>query len=165
MTSDLNRKRYSVDNYENFTKQDLYMIRSGLEEARIKIIRFLGQKKAREKKEAKTYEEIAKYMQKTSPDKKYSLQAARKHCKILNDIGVIYQTRSKSHDEPSPSWSGEYIKFYLVVENVIEIYAILTAAMLGVGKREAAIRIYYKLLKEFNTIPDKDKFKFGIYVS
>lgn len=92
LDSDLNRKIYSVDNYDTLTKDDLGRIKTAFEEGRIRIIRFLALR-AREEKDAKTYEEIADHM-------KYSLQAARKHCKMLRDIGVIYQIRSKSQ-EPS----------------------------------------------------------------
>ena len=89
---------------------------------------------------------------------KYSLQADRKHCKMLRDIGVIYQIRSKS-DEPS-SWAGELIKFYFVVENMIEIVAILTAVTLGLDK-EAALKIKKATSRVFEE--STTKFVYGIY--
>jgi hypothetical protein len=148
--SDLNRKIYSVDNYDTLTKQDLGKIKTAFEEGRIKIIRFLASR-AREEKDAKTYEEIADHM-------KYSLQAARKHCKMLLEIGVIYQIRSKSH-EPS-AWAGEFIKFYFVVENMIEIVAILSAVTLGLDK-DAAIKIKNLTSRVFEE--SASKFVYGIY--
>ncbi len=91
-------------------------------------------------------------MQKMSPKNEYSLQATRTHCHKLNDIGVIYQTMSPSYDDPSPRWSGEYIKFWFVVENVIEICAILTAATVG-RDRNFAIQTKEELTRMYEQNP------------
>jgi hypothetical protein len=156
LTSSDNRKKYSVDNYATLTIQDFYKIRSAFDEGRIKIMRFLALK-AREEKYAKTYKEIADNIKESLKADKYSLQAARKHCKILENIGVIYPTRGPS---PQPSdWGGEYIKFYFVVENVIEILAILKAAMQGLDQ-DRAIKIKEKITKEFKKSPSQF-FKYG----
>lgn len=141
--------------------KDLSKITSAfVEEARIKIIRFLALKRATDKENAQPYEEIVKYMGDNSPEKKYSLQAAKKQCEKLYEIGVIDQTRSKSHDS---KWAGEYIKFYFVVENVIEIVAILDALIKG-RDRDGAIRTKEVMMEEYKNNPSKF-FKEGIFGS
>ncbi|MDQ3967144.1 MAG: hypothetical protein M3275_01965 [Thermoproteota archaeon] len=136
MTSSDNIKQYSVDNYDALTIEDISKIKNAFEEGRIKILRYLALG-AKEKEDAKTYENITEFMQGESPDNMYSLQATVKQCKKLIEIGVIYVTRSKSHDS---KWAGEYIKLYFVAENVIEIIAILAAYTLGLD-RDAAKKI------------------------
>ncbi|HET7284034.1 MAG TPA: hypothetical protein VFI70_05060 [Nitrososphaeraceae archaeon] len=131
----------------------LTRLRKHLEE-RMRILRFLALKATKEK-DAKTNKEIAGHI-KCTYKIDYDTSAARKSCIMLREIGVIYQTRSKI-DVPTAS-EVEYIKFYLVLENLIEIEAILTAAALGLTKRSAE-RIKEAITKIFNR--SKIKFRYG----
>jgi hypothetical protein len=164
MTSPPSIRKPSIRNYDKLTRRDFRNIFKAFKDKdnrtrRLEIMRFLAQE-AREEKAAKTYDQILDHMN-IRLKAKITLQAVRKHCKILTDMGIIYQTRSKSH-EPS-SRGGDYIKFYLVVQNLIAILAILNAGMLGLDK-EAAKRIKKGLTREFNANPN-NQFRYGIYAS
>lgn len=154
MTGNFNKKIYSVDNYDNLIEEDFKKIKKTLIEERIRILRFLALKATKEK-DAKTNKEIADHI-KCTYKIDYDTSAARKSCIMLREIGVIYQTRSKI-DVPTAS-DVEYIKFYLVLENLIEIEAILTAAALGLPKRSAK-RIKEAITRIFNR--SKIKFRNG----
>jgi hypothetical protein len=169
MSDDDFKPPYSTDNYDEIKLADYRNIFKAFKDKdsktiRLEIIRYLAQE-AREKNAAKTYSDIVRNLknrlkEKTRREGEITLQAVRKHCEILKDIGIIAPTRSRSHD-PS-SRDGEYIAFYLVVQNLIAILTILSAGMLGLPK-EAAKRIEGMLTKEFETNPKKDPFRHGIF--
>lgn len=155
-------RKPSIRNYDRLTPRDFHKIfkvftGKGNKPSRLEILRFLAQK-AIEEKTAQTYNDIVEHFNKILQEK-ITLQAVRKHCEILEDIGIIKQTRSESH-QPS-SRGGEYIKFYLVVEKYYEIIAILYAGLRGLDKKRAK-RIKKAIAKEFEENPN-NQFKDGIY--
>lgn len=155
----------SIGNYEGPPPSDFHKIlkvfsSKGNRASRLEIMRFLA-KEAREEEKAKTYNEIIKHFRETLQET-ITVQAVRKHCEILKDMGVIKPTRSESH-EPS-SRGGDYIKFYFVVQKLIEILAILVAGMLGLDW-QAAREIKEDLTRVFNSRQRPDQFRYGFYAS
>ena len=147
-------KPYSIDNYDKLKPRDFGKIFKAFKDKdnkRLEIVRFLA-KEAREEKYAKKRSQIATHLGVSEP-------AALEHCDVLKDIGIIRLIRSKSPGDPLAG-PRELIKFYLVVENLIEILAILNAAMLGLD-RQAAIKIKEAITKIFNE--SGSRFIGGIY--
>lgn len=143
MSDDNFKPPYSPDNYDEIKLADYRNIFKAFKDKdstiRLEIIRYLAQE-AREENAAKTYNDIVtklknRLKEKTGLEGKITLQAVRKHCEILKEMGIIAPTRSKSHG--SSSRGGDYIAFYLVVQNLIAILAILNAGMLGLDKEAA----------------------------
>ena len=149
-------KRYSIDNYDKLKPRDFVDIFNAFTDrhsCRLKILRFLA-KEAKEEEYAKTRKQIASELDITE-------QAVLEHLDVLEDIGVIIQTRSKD-DDNKERYQGprEVIKYYLNVKNLIEISTILNAAMLGLPKN-AAEEIKESITRIFNQ--NANKFVGGIY--
>jgi DNA-binding transcriptional ArsR family regulator len=147
-----------IDSHLEIFIKSLSICGKGNKATRLEIMRFLA-KEAREEKNAKTYNQIVKHF-KERLQEKITLQAVRKHCEILKDIGIIAPTRSKSHD-PS-SRGGDYISFYFVDQSLITIVAILAGGMTGLD-REGTKRIRKDLNKEVKAIPSNIQYTSGIY--
>jgi hypothetical protein len=149
-------KRYSIDNYDKLKPGDFVVIFNAFidrHSCKLRIMRFLA-KEAKEEEYAKTRKQIASELNITE-------QAALDHLYSLEDIGVIVQTRSKDDDNKG-RYQGprEVIKYYLNVKDLIEISAILNAAMLGLPK-DAAKEIKESITRIFNQ--NTNKFIGGIY--
>lgn len=154
-------KRYSIDNYDNLKPSDFATINDAFQDqhnCRLRIMRFLA-RVAKEEKNAKTTKQIAKELNDISKPDGISEPAALKHLDPLKGIGVIVQTRSEDEDNKGRG-PREVIKYYLNVNNLIEIVAILNAGILGLPKN-AAIKIKEAITDIFNQ--NMNKFITGIY--
>src|SRR5919202_2431287 len=113
-------KPYSIDNYDKLGPTDFAKIFNAFndrDKKRLKIMRFLA-KEAKEERYAKNRRQISTEIGVSEP-------AILEHCNALKDIGVIRQIRSKSDDDDPAAGPREVIKYYLDIDNLVEIYAIL----------------------------------------
>lgn len=147
-------KPYSIDDYDKFTMEDYSVILKAFTDEnnkRLQIMRYLA-KEAKDEQSAKERVEIANRIG-------VSVVDTLEHCNALRNIGAIRQIRSERRGDRGPK---ERIKYYLAVEDVVEILALLNAAMLGLDKN-AAKRIKQAITKIFNR--SRHKIRYGIYSS
>src|SRR6185437_1033402 len=134
-------KPYSIDDYDKFTMEDYSVILKAFTDEnnkRLQIMRYLA-KEAKDEQSAKERVEIANRIG-------VSVVDTLEHCNALRNIGAIRQIRSERRGDRGPK---ERIKYYLAVEDLIEILSLLNAAMLGLDKN-AAKRIKQAITKIFN---------------
>ena len=147
-------KPYSIDDYDKFTMEDYSVILKAFTDQnnkRLQIMRYLA-KEAKDEQSAKERVEIANRIG-------VSVVDTLEHCNALRNIGAIRQIRSERRGDRGPK---ERIKYYLAVEDLIEILSLLNAAMLGLDKN-AAKRIKQAITKIFNR--SRHKIRYGIYSS
>ena len=140
MSSDF--KGYSIDNYDKLRPEHFFEIIHGFtdeDNRKLEIMRFLAQQGAIEERCARSRREVFSHLH-------ISDEAITKHCNKLRDMGIIRQIRSKRQSGKGPS---EVIKYYLFIENIIELLAILDAGMLGLGK-DGAMKIKRYLTRLYN---------------
>src|SRR5918911_5452702 len=124
--------RYSIDNYDKLKPGDFHYILGVIkdrENRRLDIMRFLA-REAKEEKFAKEMTQIIENIKKEKEEKNVTFQDAFDHCNKLREIGVIHQTRSAKESIESRG-PKEVNKYYIAVEGIIEILAILDAGILG----------------------------------
>lgn len=147
-------KPYSIDDYDKFGMEDYSVILKAFTDKnnrRLQIMRYLA-KEAKDEQSAKERVEIANRIG-------VSVVDTLEHCNALRNIGAIRQIRSERRGDRGPE---ELIKYYLAVEDLIEILALLNAAVLGLDKN-AAKRIKQAITKIFNR--SRHKIRYGIYSS
>lgn len=145
-------KPYSIDDYDKFGMEDYSVILKAFTDVnnkRLQIMRYLA-KEAKDEQSAKERVEIANHIG-------VSVVDTLEHCNALRNIGAIRQIRSERRGDRGPK---ERIKYYLAIENLIEILALLNAGILGLPK-DAAIKIKEVITDIFNQ--NMNKFIAGIY--
>jgi len=160
------KMRYSIDNYDELTRGDFYHIFGVIkdrENRRLEIMRFLA-REAKEEKSAKETTKIIENIRKEKEKENVTFQDAFDHCNKLKEIGVIHQTRSEKESTESRG-PKEVNKYYIAVEGIIEILAILDAGILGLDS-DGAEKIKRALTEIVNEKKDTGTiFKGGIYAS
>jgi hypothetical protein len=160
------KMRYSIDNYDKLTRGDFYHIFGVIKDRgnrRLEIMRFLA-REAKEEKSAKETTKIIENIRKDKEKENVTFQDAFDHCNKLKEIGVIHQTRSEKESTESRG-PKEVNKYYIAVEGIIEILAILDAGILGLDS-DGAEKIKRALTEIVNEKKDIDTiFKGGIYAS
>ena len=158
--------RYSIDNYDKLKPGDFHYILGVIkdrENRRLQIMRFLA-REAKEEKSAKETATIMENIRKENGKRNVTFQDAFNHCNKLKEIGVIHQTRSAKESTESRG-PKEVNKYYIAVEGIIEILAILDAGILGLDSDGAE-----KIRRALTEIVNEKKgtgtiFKGGIYAS
>jgi hypothetical protein len=146
------KKTISINNYSNLTQEDINSILFAFRtKKRVEIIKYLAQKPATQAKGAQRRKDIATHTNITE-------QQTIKHCNILKNIGIISQIRSENSDPGGRN--EELIKYYLVIERLKEVIAIVASAMVGFDK-DAAKRIKKLIDRIYNEGPIN--FAYGLY--
>jgi hypothetical protein len=127
------KKTISLNNYSELKQEDIAKILFAFKtKNRVEIIKFLAQKPATQAKGALRARDIAKNIAKP---KGISETQTIEHCNILKNIGIISKIRSDNLDPGGRN--EELIKYYLEIERLKEVIAIVASAIAGFDEHAA----------------------------